>query len=231
MLRLAVCDDERKFCEQICARVQQILGTDITVQMYTSSRRCLDDLCQEMYDIVLLDIDMPELSGMEIAAAMQQQERKPFLIFVTSQDFLVYESFRYHPFGFIRKDYMQEELERVLREAKAKWESSRKRYTFRSDNKVISLFLHDILYIEAKGNYLEIHGRDEIHRVRETLAAAQEKLMPCGFVRIHKGYLVNQEAVYTVGADTCLLTDETELPIGRSFREHAREILMRYMMA
>ena len=153
------------------------------------------------------------------------------MIFVTSQDFLVYESFRYHPFGFIRKDYMQEELERVLREAKAKWESSRKRYTFRSDNKVISLFLHDILYIEAKGNYLEIHGRDEIHRVRETLAAAQEKLMPCGFVRIHKGYLVNQEAVYTVGADTCLLTDETELPIGRSFREQAREILMRYMMA
>lgn len=231
MLRLAICDDERKFCESICVWVQKILGNETAVQMYTDPKCCLEDLRQEMYDIVLLDIDMPELSGMEIAAAIQEQERKPILIFVTSQDFFVYESFRYHPFGFIRKDYIQEELERVLREAKAKWESSTKRYTFRCDNKVVSLLLQDILYIEAKGNYLEIHGRDRIHRVRETLAAAQEKLASCGFVRIHKGYLVNQEAVYTVGADTCLLTDETELPIGRSYRENARETLMRYMMA
>lgn len=231
MLRLAICDDERRFCESGCVLVQKILGKEAAVQMYTDAKRCLADLRQNMYDIVLLDIDMPELSGMEIAAALQKQDKKPILIFVTSQDSLVYESFRYHPFSFIRKDYIQEELEPVLREAKEKWERSRKRYTFRCENKMVSLFLQDIFYIEAKGNYLEIHGRDGIYRIRETLAAAQEELASFGFVRIHKGYLVNQEAVYTVGSDICLLTDKTELPIGRSYRESARETLMRYMMS
>lgn len=231
VLRLAICDDEQKFCDDICVQVQQILGVETTVQMYTDPVRCLADLRQNLYDIVLLDIDMPELSGMDIAAALQEQEQKPILIFVTSQDSFVYESFRYHPFGFIRKDYMEDELERVLREANEQWKRNRNRYTFRCDNKTVSLFLQDILYMEAKGNYLEIHAKEEIYRIRETMAAVQNELASCGFVRIHKGFLVNQQEVYTVGADTCSLTDGTILPIGRSYREQARETLMRYMMS
>lgn len=231
VLRLAICDDEQKFCEYIGAQVQQILGSGPTVRMYTNPVRCLKDLRRGLYDIVLLDIDMPELSGMELAAALQEQESKPILIFVTSQDSFVYESFRYHPFGFIRKDYMNEELERVLREAGTQWERTRNRYTFRCENKTVSLFLQDILYLEAKGNYLEIHVREKEYRIRETMRTAQEELAPCGFVRIHKGFLVNQQAVYTVGADVCSLTDGTELPIGRSYRDQAREALMRYMMS
>ena len=231
VLRLAICDDEQKFCEHICVQVQQILGLETAVQMYTDPVRCLADLCQNRYDIVLLDIDMPELSGMDMAAALQEQEQKPILIFVTSQDSFVYESFRYHPFGFIRKDYMEDELERVLREANEQWKRNRNRYTFRCDNKTVSLFLQDILYMEAKGNYLEIHAKEEFYRIRETMAAAQSELASGGFVRIHKGFLVNQQAVYTVGADTCSLTDGTTLPIGRSYREQARETLMRYMMS
>lgn len=231
MLRLAVCDDEQKFCDVICIQVQQILGKETAVQTYTDPVRCLEDLRLDLYDIVLLDIDMPAVSGMEVAAALQEQEHPPILIFVTSQDSLVYESFRYHPFGFIRKDYMEDELGRVLREANEQWKRNRNRYTFRCDNKTVSLFLQDLLYLEAKGNYLELHSRDGIYRIRETMAAAQRELAPCGFVRIHKGFLVNQQVVYTVGADTCSLTDGTILPIGRSYREQARETLMRYMMS
>ncbi len=232
MLHLAICDDEEKFCGQYREKVQDILGDGVQILTYTDSRECLESLKQNQCDILLLDIDMPELTGLQLASVLQEQEvnPKPILIFVTSQDAFVYESFRYHPFGFIRKNYVDEELERVLREAVDEWKKGKKQYTFRCEDEIVALFHKDILYLEAKGNYLEIHAAGSVYRIRETLMNAEKELESWGFVRIHRGFLVNQQAVYTLGANEVVLQDKTVLPIGRSCKEKARERLMRYMM-
>lgn len=233
MLHLAICDDEKKFCEFYKEKVQAILGDGVQVQTYMDPRCCLNDLQQGRQDIVLLDIDMPELSGLQMASILQEQdtEPKPILIFVTSQDTLVYESFRYHPFGFIRKNFLEEELDRVLQEAREEWKKRKKQYTFRCENEIVTLLHKDIIYIEAEGNYLEIHGTERVYRTRETLSKVEKELAPWGFVRIHKGFIVNQQAVYTLGANEVVLMDRTRLPIGRRCKEQAKERLMRYMMA
>ncbi len=233
MLHLAICDDEIKFCEQYKEKVQHILGDGVQIQTYTAPRECLKSLKQGRCDILLLDIDMPELTGLQMASVLQEQEinPKPILIFVTSQDAFVYESFRYHPFGFIRKNYIEEELEPVLLEAVEEWKKGKKQYTFRCEDEMVTLLYKDILYLEAKGNYLEIHATGRIYRIRETLVNAEKELKSWGFVRIHRGFLVNQQAVYRLGANEVVLQDKTILPIGRSCKEQARESLMRYMMA
>ncbi len=232
MLHLAICDDEKKFCEQYKEKVQDILGDGVLVRVYTDPRECLGSLEKGRCDILLLDIDMPELTGLQMASVLQEQvtDPKPILIFVTSQDALVYESFRYHPFGFIRKNYMEKELERVLLEAVDEWKKGKKQYTFRCEDEMVALFYKDILYLEARGNYLEIHAAGRVYRIRETLGNAEKDLGSWGFVRIHRGFLVNQQAVYTLGANEVVLQDKTILPIGRSCKEKARERLMRYMM-
>lgn len=233
MLRLAICDDEKKFCDLFHKKVLSILGETVQVQTYTAPQQCLFDMQQGRYDILMLDIDMPEMSGLQMASIMQEMsiEPKPILIFVTSQDSLVYESFRYHPFGFIRKSYLEEELERVLREAECEWKKRKKQFTFRCKNEMVTLLYQDILYLESSGNYLEIHGIKQVYRIRETMSKVEKELAFWGFVRIHKGFLVNQQAVYRLGANEIVLTDRTILPIGKSYREQARELLMRYIMA
>ena len=69
-------------------------------------------------DLLLLDIDMPEMNGMEIAKCLTDLLQKPLLVFVTSHDELVYDSLLYHPFGFIRKAYLEQELEKILSDCK-----------------------------------------------------------------------------------------------------------------
>lgn len=89
---------------------------------------------------------MPGLDGLEIAARMSQLPYKPILIFVTCQDALVYQTFQYHPFGFIRKSCVEQELEPVLLEA-----------------------LEEILYFEAFENYLNLHTEHTVYRIWGTM--------------------------------------------------------------
>ena len=112
-MKIYLCDDEKKILEDMKQMVQQC-QKNCEVNTYTSGMELVKSLKEAVCDILLLDIDMPGLSGMDIAKWLVNLEKKPLLIFVTSHDELVYESFQYHPFGFIRKDYFGNEIKKVL---------------------------------------------------------------------------------------------------------------------
>lgn len=231
MVRLLICDDEKRFCEQYAQMAEEILGSDVSIGRFTDPCDFWEELQQPGADIVLLDIDMPELDGLELAARMGQLKQKPILIFVTSQDVLVYDTFQYHPFGFIRKSHVERELEPVLCEAVQEWRRRIRHYTFRCGDEQIVLLLDEITYFEAQGNYVELHTATQTYRIRETMANVDRALVDVGFVRIHKGFLVNQKAVHRIRGDEVVLRGDLVLPIGRSKKEETREKLVRYMMS
>ena len=70
----------------------------------------------------------------------------------------------------------------------------------------------------------------EEYRFRETMQALENSLSGDGFVRVHKGFLVNQEAVKIINSDKLILIDDTEIPMGRSYQEDAKRKLMRGML-
>lgn len=231
MIRLLICDDEIRFCEQYAKMAESILGQKASVGISTDPRAFWEELQQSGADLVLLDIDMPEMDGFEIAARMEQLPQKPILIFVTSHDVLVYDTFQYHPFGFIRKSHVERELEPVLREALEEWRRRTQRYAFRCGDERVALSLDEIIYFESKGNYVELHTEAQTYRIRETMANVDRELAAVGFVRIHKGFLVNQKAVYRIRSDEVVLRGDIVVPIGRSRKEETREKLVRYMMS
>ena len=231
MLTFAICDDEPIFCEQYSEMIRNQLEEEVKIHTYTDAQEFLDTLWKENFDIVLLDIDMPGVSGFDIAREMSSMNTKPLLIFVTSQDMLVYETFRYHPFHFVRKSYAEEELMTVVQEAVDERRRRRKNYCFRYENEMVSVSLEEITYIESTGNYLELHTTEGMYRIRGTMINAEHDLAAHGFVRIHKGYLVNERAVYRIGANEVELVGNIILPMGRSNKERAKEQLMRYLMS
>ncbi len=231
MIRLLICDDEIQFCKQYAKMAENILGQDVSVGISTDPHVFWEELQKSGADLVLLDIDMPELDGFEIAARMEDLPRKPILIFVTGHDVLVYDSFRFHPFGFIRKSHIERELKPVLREALEEWRRRTQRYAFRCGDERIALPLDEIIYFESEGNYVELHTEARTYRIRETMANVERELAAVGFVRIHKGFLVNQKAVYRIRGDEVVLRGDLVIPIGRSRKEETREKLVRYLMS
>lgn len=233
MLHIAICDDENRICELYCDSIQAILYKEkkiADISCNSNSRQFFETLEYANYDIVFLDIDMPDISGLQIAEEMMKLSKKPLLIFVTNQDALVYQSFQYHPFGFIRKSYFDNEIEDVLLCAIKEILKENTRYTFRYESETISLLLSEILYLEASGNYLIIHTKNDKYRNRDTMTNVEIELSSKGFIRIHKGFLLNQETVFRISSDSVTLSDGTILPIGRSKKEFVKQRLTRYLI-
>lgn len=234
MLKIALCDDELKICGLYRDKIQRWMeenGIESAISIYSKPQEFLTDLQKTAYSLVFLDIDMPGISGLQIAGEMKSMAQRPLLIFVTNQDALVYQTFQYHPFGFIRKSFLGEELSVVLGQAVEELRNRQRRYTFKCEKETITVQLSDIMYLEAEGNYIMLHAKETVYRIRETMTNVEKELETKGFVRIHKGFLVNEEAVYRIGSDDVTLADGVVLPIGRSNKEQAKEKLMRYLMA
>lgn len=109
MIKVAFCDDETKILEDLSVKIKkEFEKINCEIDLYTTenSIRLLEYLKSCPVDILFLDIDMPTISGMDIAEALLNSKIKTLLVFVTGQDALVYKSFKYHPFGFIRKAFL-----------------------------------------------------------------------------------------------------------------------------
>jgi len=227
-MKIYLCDDELKIREEISLAVSGILP-EADVSLFDGGRQLLEQMKRECCDILLLDIDMPGLSGMEVAAQLSEQSQKPLLIFVTNHDELVYESFRYHPFGFVRKQFLEEELVKVLKDCAAELEQGKRHFNFRTEGKEVCLLLTEVFFFESEGNYLKVYTKEEEYRFRSTITAVERTLKKDGFIRVHKGFLVNQSAIRLFGTEAVELTDGRSLPVGKTCLEEAKQQFMRYL--
>ena len=227
-MRVYICDDEKLILKELEKEIKCHVP-EAAILCFDTGSKLLEKIEISACDILFLDIDMPEISGMDIAKALSGLYKPPLLVFVTSHDELVYESLQDHPFGFIRKNYIKQEIEKVLNDCSEQLKSSKRRFYFRTAGKDAALFLTEILYFEADGNYLKIYTNKESYRFRSTVTAVENSLAHYGFVRVHKGFLVNQSAVRLIGREEIELTDGTRISLGKSFAGRARQQLLEYL--
>jgi len=228
-MQVFFCDDEPGMLSVLAEKVQEYLP-ESKAEGFTDGISLLKALQKKDCDILLLDIDMPEMNGLDVAKCLEGLRVKPFLIFVTSHDELVYDSFHYHPFGFIRKSHLEEELEKVLKDCCLEMANREKHFCFHSASADVRLDLQDILYFEADGNYLKVFTKEACYRFRETLLAVENALSMDGFVRVHKGFLINQAAVRMIGRGDVELINGSHIPFGRMYLEAAKKRLKKYIV-
>ena len=227
-MQIFICDDELPILNNITQKMQKITPEEI-ITGFSSAHELLHALHQSGCDVLFLDIDMPDISGMDIAKQLNQMEHTPLLVFVTNHDELVYESLQYHPFGFIRKSHFDDEIEKVLEDCKKELGSRDLRFHFKMANQNVVILLSDILYFEADGNYLKMYTASEDYRFRSTVTAVENSLQDKGFIRVHKGFLVNQSAVKIIGKDGLEMINGATIPLGKSYMETAKQQLLKSM--
>ena len=226
-MKIAVCDDENKIVEEITSFIKKEFPSS-EVKAFSDGESFLAS-SEERPEVLLLDIDMSGISGMEVAAALTREKVQTLIVFVTAHDELVYDSFKYHPFAFVRKKFLEEELKAVLSDCAKQLESRNKNFIFHNASKLVTLAQSEILYFEGQANYLAIHTTSEVFKMRSTMAAVEKELEDSDFLRIHKGFLVNLEHIRVLKTEELELDNGTILPIGKSYSEAAKKSILRYM--
>lgn len=112
MIRAAICDDDPTILDYLHEHISKEFrrqGAEIQIDKFTSGQDFLNAHKAESFNAIFLDIDMPEISGFDIAEKINEIG-EPLIIFVTSHDELVFSSIKFRPFRFIRKTYLNNEL-------------------------------------------------------------------------------------------------------------------------
>lgn len=227
-MQIFICDDEPQILSNIAKKVITLVPEG-DVQLFSNGSELLACLSANSCDILLLDIDMPKMTGLQVARELSLLKKKPLLIFVTGHDELVYDSFQYHPFAFLRKSRFDAEIEKTLQDCIKEISDKEQHFCFRSEGSDVCLLLSDILYFEAEGNYLKVVTARELYRFRSTLTAMENTLQEGGFIRIHKGFFINQAVVKLFNSEEVTLQNDITLPIGKSYSKAVREQILRYM--
>ena len=235
MYKIAICDDEEKILNDLHKKIENsFLSREIEAEYFCTndSKEMLEHLKNEAVDVLFLDIDMPHLTGMDIAAYLKENMPEVLFVFVTGQEALVYKSFAYRPFGFMRKTHIDEELEEMVLRIKDELKEKRQELTITKGQEVIRLSKQDIIYLEAEGNYLNISTRQEMLKVRDTMTNMENELKDNGFVRCHKGYLINAHHIAKMKGAQIELYGKNEnyiVPIGRSYEKDVKIKILELM--
>lgn len=233
VITIAVCDDEKYVLDRLekdCRNYFEEKG--LTVQMFLSvSGEELLKMCRgKEISLALLDIEMPEMSGFELADYLRLCAHMERLVFITNKEDLVYESMNYQPFGFVRKSRWEEELSRTISRFYNELVRNEARITVRLRKKeTMELLVCEIHYIEIIGHTLSIYRKDSIIKIRETMRSMEERLKEHYFIRIHQGYLVNARYIWKFEKNDCILVDGKRLPISRYKKNAVRKQYMDYI--
>lgn len=237
MIRIAIIDDNAMFLGQLREKVRSVLdGSKLAglIHCYDSMEAMPDSILTDA-DIFFLDMDFQgkDYSGVDIARNIRSSNQKAILIFVTNYIEYAPEGYEVQAFRYILKSDLEHKLESCLLQAMSKLQSVRETVQFQISREPLTLPLSDILYMESQGHTVLIHvdtpGSDaaETHKMYSSLAELEQKMLPLGFLRIHKSYLVNMQRIRKYQYNTVILDNGTTLQASeKNYAENKKQYLL-----
>ncbi len=211
----------------------------------------LDKLTKESYDVVLLDINMPEMSGTELVDQLRERGNPlPSVVFVTAHDKHAIAAFERHAVDYVLKPFSSERIgealdrasrmaahERaarlleVLPDLKKLSQPQSSKIAIKANGRILFINPADVVAVQAEGNYVLLLLQREVgsHLLRESISTLAEKLKPYGFIRIHRSVLVNSSFVeeikpYPTGEYGLRVKGGKEYTVTRTYKKNLRSL-------
>lgn len=234
MLKIALCDDDETMLSVLAEKIGSVYKQDSTafeICTFSSGEFFLNCHKEHPFDAVFLDIDMPKIGDFDIAEQVNYIG-ETLIVFVTSHDELVYSSIKFRPFRFIRKTYLETELNEVLAAIYTEFQkrNAARKFLFQTKSGEAYVDLNCVEYIEIFGHWLLVHLKDnESLECYGSLSDMEHELNNFDFVRTHKSYLVNCKYIYSIEKNQIVLDDKTVIPVSRYKVESVKHNFRNYL--
>ena len=231
MIKIAIVEDDRSFAKDLIdylQRYERERGISFSPRYFQDGEDIVAEYTED-YDLILMDIQLKFLSGMEAARQIRRRDEDVLILFLTATAQFSIEGYQVHAFDYLLKPISYETLASRLDLA----------LSYRRRQRDACLLLHvadgirkvrtsSILYIESQGHVMQVHTQTGILETHARLIDLEKDLPPGQFFRCHKGYLVNLEQVSGILDTDCLVRGE-RLPISRrrkkEFLDRLAEVL------
>lgn len=219
--RIAICDDEKVSLIEVKKFLEKSLltyGIEFEINIFQSAKQLRAQTEIQAFDIYFLDVDMPEVNGIDLAQEIHDRNKRALIVFVSAQERYVFQSFRAHPFSFVRKACFEKDMQQVIKDyvATLREQDEEKYCRIVDDAGYEHRFLIDeICYFEAKEKYVSVVLTEGEKLLRCSMKKLEKELETYEMVRCHKSYIVNLKKIYAVKYDHLIMLDGIQLPIRR----------------
>jgi DNA-binding LytR/AlgR family response regulator len=234
MIKLAIVDDETEFVTMYSKMIKNYFSHNhvlLEVQTFNSGDDFIESLKTDKYDLIFMDIDMPCLSGIDIALELRKNNQSSDLIFVSAHPHFVFETIKFTPYRFIRKINLESETMEAIDSYCSRTQTKFKMISLELQNgntvcekvsDIINFFAirHDVYYITKNETNAKILSR------KYSLSQIESFAKEFGFIRVHKSYLVNYRYIENINAKSLVMINRCEIPISHGKKTEIQEQFM-----
>lgn len=241
MIQVGICDDEGWVLDKMEAYVRECYRQNrifVSLQCFDRGKSLLYEVEDgARFDLLLLDIEMPGMDGMELASLVKKRLPDVLIIFLTSHMEYALDAYELSVFRYIPKGDFRERLMHALIDAAKRIEIQRRdAYLIQNQSRLERIPLKNLLYITHEGKnallvtdlFSEETGRKQCFKVRKTLQQVYRELDREDFFFIDRGCIVNLARIMSVQKERCLLTDGTGLAVSQARLQELKERLMAF---
>lgn len=234
MINAIAIDDEPLALQLVSGYIEKTPGLNLAGS-FDNPLDAIEFLNNEAVDLIFVDIQMPDLSGLEFTRSLA---KGPKVIFTTAYEKYALEGFRLDVIDYLLKPFSYEEflkavqkavrLIKLEKEVPEQVDTNNEFLFLKSDYKIRRINFNDILYIEGLKDYVKvfIHGSDKPVLSLITLKALEAKLPEAKFMRVHRSFIVNLERIDTIERSR-IVFGKTYIPVSEQYKDKFQEFLDR----
>jgi len=228
MLKAIAIDDEPIALEVIKSLSAKISFVEIK-KYFTDAFEAIDYLQKEKIDLILLDIKMPDISGIDFLKSISNP---PMVIFTTAYSEHAVQSFELDAIDYLLKPFSQARFLKACNKAYEQYKLKNNlsemamipdSIFIKSGYEQIRISLNEILYVESNGNYMQFVLSNQKILSRLTMRETEELLPVSSFVRIHRSYIVSKKQISKIEKNAVWIK-QIELPIGAAYIKEVQKI-------
>ena len=234
MIKCIAIDDEPLALRKLVTYIKKIPYLEL-VGEFRSAAEAKQVVEQQEVEAIFLDINMPDLNGIDFAKSVEQDHsRGPIMVFTTAYAEYAIEGYKANAVGYLLKPYGFDEFETAAQKVRDIHEIRQQAATevttdgtandvifVKSDYKIVRIDTNAIRYIEAMSEYLRIacDDRDKPVIVLLSMKKIEEHLPSSRFMRIHRSYIINLNKLREVKKNHVVLDDNSTMPIGDNYKD------------
>lgn len=223
-MNIAIVDDDPRMSSKLQADLSDLLGEDADTTCFPSGEAFLASYKPGTFDLIILDIFMEQITGMDAARKIREQDQTVRIVFSTSSNDFASESYEVNACYYLKKPFGKDQLRAMLDRLNLEEMERMRTIKLPDGSRVI---LRRILYADFASHRVTLHCKDGENRLLASPFSEVEALLcayPC-FISPFKGIIVNFHEVESLSTDTIRLSDGSHIPISR---RKSKEVLEAY---
>ena len=232
-MRIAVCDDEKAFLNKLRKEISEILNeTEYELTEFSSGEALLDVYNEQKFDIIILDIEMNGINGLDTAREIRKSDRSTVIAFLTSYESFAIQGYEVKAERYILKQQPSNMYKEQLTSLFNEYRLKHKMFVYNNVNKAFSARLSDIQYFEVYVRTITVHVFDGDNKTFDfygRLSELEESYTADGFVKVGKSYLVNISNIKHIDKNGLYMLNGDFISMGRSVRTKVIEVYMDYL--